>query len=66
VKRAFFMLIAAFALPILELISRVHVSSPVIMLPEQLKYSTSSCYFCFDLSQSALGMTDVAIQSDDH
>jgi len=66
VKRVFSLLIAAFAMPILELISRMHLAALVIMLPEQLKYSTSSGSFCFDLSYCALGMTDVAIQSNGH
>ena len=65
VKRFFFFLIVAFAKPIPELTSRVQLASLVILLPEQLKYSTSSGCFCFDPSKSALGMTDVAIHSDD-
>jgi len=45
VKRVFFLIIAAFAMPILELISHVHLASLVIMLPEQMKYFTSSGSF---------------------
>jgi hypothetical protein len=42
VKRVFFLLNAAFAVAILDLISRVHLPSFVIVLPKQLKYSTFS------------------------
>jgi hypothetical protein len=46
VKRAFFLLNAAFAMEILDLTSRVHLPSFVNMLPKYLKHSTfSSCFW---------------------
>ena len=45
VKKVFFLLNAVFDLAVLDLISRVHLSSFVIVLPTQLKYSTFSSYF---------------------
>ena len=42
VKRVFFLLNAAFAMAILDLISRVHLPSFVNMLPKYLKHSTFS------------------------
>ena len=46
VQRVFFLLNAAFAMAILDLISRVHLASFVTMLPKQLKYSIfSSCFW---------------------
>jgi hypothetical protein len=43
--KVFFLLNAALAMAILDLISRVHLASFVIMLPKQLKYVTfSSCF----------------------
>ena len=41
----FFLLNAGFAMAILDLISRVHLASFVIMLYKQLKYSTFSSRF---------------------
>jgi hypothetical protein len=40
-----FLFNAVFAMAILGLISRAHLASFVIMLPQQLKYSTLYCYF---------------------
>ena len=46
VKRFFFLLNAAFAMEILDLISQVHLPSSVNMLPKYLKYFTfSSCFW---------------------
>jgi len=46
VKRVFFLLNAAFAMAILDIISRVHLPSFVNMLPKYLTHSTfSSCFW---------------------
>ena len=46
VKRVFFLLNAAFAMAILDLISRVHLQSFINKLPKYLKHSTfSSCFW---------------------
>jgi len=48
VKRVFFLLNAAFAMAILDLISRLHLPSFVNMLPKNLKHSTFSSCFWYD------------------
>ena len=46
VKRVFFLLNAAFAMAILDLISHVHLPSFVNKLPKYLKHSTFPSCFC--------------------
>jgi hypothetical protein len=61
VKRAFFLLNAAFAMAILALISRAHRASFVIMLPKQLNSSTFSTGFFIYLNCNGVGCLEILI-----
>ena len=61
VKCVFFLLNAAFAMAILDLILRVHLASFIIMLPTYLTYSTFPSFFCSTIICNGDGSLEILI-----